>query len=142
MDVISPDRIAHFMALVPPPGSLSQLDKQVRGGLPKSSLKSCVEHVCLNREECRQLANRLVPVATYKRRRDRFTSDESEKIERLARVFATAEYVWGSEDEARAFLHTPHPLLDNATPLDIASTELGARRVEALLWRLFHGIAA
>jgi uncharacterized protein (DUF2384 family) len=35
-----------------------------------------------------------------------------------------------------------HPLLDGRTPLDVAMTELGARRVEELLWKLFYGVPA
>jgi uncharacterized protein (DUF2384 family) len=33
-------------------------------------------------------------------------------------------------------------MLGGRTPLDVAMTELGARRVEALLWRLFYGSTA
>ena len=85
---------------------------------------------------------RIVPEATYKRRRDKLNAEESARTERLARIYATAQYVWSSEDEARGFLHTPHPLLQGRTPLDVSMTELGARRVEELLWRLYYGIAA
>ena len=60
----------------------------------------------------------------------------------LTGIFATAAYVWNSEEEARAFLTTPHALLQGRSPLDVSLTELGARRVEELLWRLFYGIAA
>ncbi|MFD2272356.1 antitoxin Xre/MbcA/ParS toxin-binding domain-containing protein [Undibacterium arcticum] len=57
-------------------------------------------------------------------------------------MFATAEHVWDSEVDAREFLHTPHPLLNSQTPLDVSMTELGARRVEELLWKLFYGLPA
>ena len=33
-------------------------------------------------------------------------------------------------------------MLGGQPPLEVAMTELGARRVETLLWRLFYGIAA
>jgi putative toxin-antitoxin system antitoxin component (TIGR02293 family) len=56
--------------------------------------------------------------------------------------YATTHHVWGSDENALAFLHTPHAMLGGRTPLDVAMTELAARRVEALLWRLFYGIAA
>jgi len=69
-------------------------------------------------------------------------SQESERTERLARVVATADYVWDDTDAARRFLHEPHPMLEGRAPLDLALSELGARRVEDLLWRLFHGFPA
>ena len=101
-----------------------------------------VDRVCLSGEDRKKLLYRIIPEATYKRRRSHLTADESERTERLARVFATTEYVWNSEDDARAFLSTPHPMLQGRTPLDVSMTELGARRVEALLWKLYYGIAA
>ena len=140
MLTVTPEQIAAVMALSPLPRSFAELDDRVRGGLPKSALRASVDHIARTTEERRSLQFRIIPEATFKPRRDRQNPDESEKAERLARVFATAEYVWDSEGDAREFLNTPHPLLDARTPLDVSMTELGARRVEALLWRLFYGI--
>jgi putative toxin-antitoxin system antitoxin component (TIGR02293 family) len=142
MTTVSPAKIAAVMALTPLPRSFAELDDRVRGGLPKSALRASVEHVARTTEERRSLLFRIIPEATFKRRRDLLNPDESEKAERLARVFATTEYVWDSEGDAREFLNTPHPLLDGRTPLDVSMTELGARRVEELLWKLFYGIPA
>jgi putative toxin-antitoxin system antitoxin component (TIGR02293 family) len=142
MNIVSPEKIAAVMALTPLPRSFAELDDRVRGGLPKSALRASVEHVARTAEERRSLLFRIVPEATFKRRRELLNPDESEKAERLARVFATTEYVWDSEADAREFLNTPHPLLDGRTPLDVSMTELGARRVEELLWKLFYGIPA
>lgn len=142
MVLVTPERIGAVMALSPLPHSFADLDAQVSRGLPKSALKASVEHVTLSVEERRRLLHRLIPEATYKRRRDRLSQEESGRAERLARVYATAAHVWDSEDDARLFLHTPHPLLQGQTPLDVSLTEIGARRVEALLWKLFYGLAA
>lgn len=56
---------------------------------------------------------------------------------RLAWIVATATSVWSDEDDAREFLSTPHPKLEGRTSLDVALTELGARRVEELLWNFY-----
>ncbi|MEO8411364.1 MAG: antitoxin Xre/MbcA/ParS toxin-binding domain-containing protein [Propionivibrio sp.] len=113
-----------------------------RKGYPRGALKASIERICKSSEERKLLLYRIVPEATYKRRRETLSADESARAERLARIFATAEYVWDSESAAQAFLKTPHAMLQGRTPLDISLTELGARRVEELLWRLYHGIAA
>lgn len=118
------------------------MDSLVSHGLPKHALKAIVDNIGINTEEWKQLLYRIVPEATYKRRRDKLSAEDSVRTERLARIYATAQYVWNSEDEARLFLHTPHPLLQGRSPLDVSMTELGARRVEELLWRLYYGIAA
>jgi putative toxin-antitoxin system antitoxin component (TIGR02293 family) len=142
MVLVTPEKIASFMSLMPLPHSFAELDSLVSHGLPKQALKAIVDNIGLNTEERKQLLYRIVPEATYKRRRDKLSAEESGRTERLARIYATAQYVWNSEDEARAFLHTPHPMLQGRAPLDVSMTELGARRVEELLWRLYYGIAA
>ena len=142
MVLVTPENIAAVMALPSIPHSFAELDGFVASGLPKNALKASVDHVCLGTEDRKQLLYQIIPEATYKRRRDKLTAQESERAERLARVFATAQYVWNSDDDARAFLHAPHAMLWGKTPLDVSMTELGARRVEDLLWKLYYGIAA
>ena len=142
MLLVTPEKIGSVMALASLPHSFAELDELVSQGLPKHALKASVDRVCKSNEERKQLLYRIVPEATYKRRRSTLSADESGRAERLARVFATAQYVWNSEDDARTFLSTPHAMLQGRTPLDVSMTELGARRIEELLWKLYYGIAA
>ena len=142
MVLVTPEKIASVMALFPIPHSFAELDDLVAHGLPKDALKASVDRVCVSGDDRKRLLYRIIPEATYKRRRDHLTPDESGRAERLARIFATTDYVWNSEDDARVFLSTPHPMLQGRSPLDVSMTELGARRVEELLWKLYYGIAA
>lgn len=142
MQLVSPEAIAAVMALSPVPHTLAELEARVRAGLPKSALRAGVEQAAASAEARRALLTQIIPEATYKRRRERLTRDESEKAERLARVVATATYIWDDAEDAREFLRTPHPMLEMRAPLDVALTELGARRVEELLWQLFYGLPA
>jgi putative toxin-antitoxin system antitoxin component (TIGR02293 family) len=142
MVLVTAENIASVMALFPVPHSFAELDDRVARGLPKNALKASVDRVVVGADERKKLLYRIIPEATYKRRRDNLTADESERAERLARIFASTQFVWNSEDDARAFLNTPHALLKGRTPLDVSLSELGARRVEELLWKLFYGIAA
>ncbi len=142
MLLVSPERIAAVMALAPLPHSFAELDEMVARGLPKGALKACIDQIYVSAEERRQLLYRIIPEATYKRRRETLSAEESGRAERLARVFATAAYVWDSEEDARVFLTTPHAMLQGRSPLEVSLTELGARRVEVLLWRLFYRLAA
>ena len=142
MVLVTPEKIASIMALTSVPHSFAELDELVSHGLPKNALKASVDRICLNNEDRKHLLYRIIPEATYKRRRASLSVEESERAERLARIYATAQYVWNSDDDARAFLHAPHPMLQGRTPLDVSMSELGARRVEELLWKLYYGIAA
>ncbi|VWC41952.1 antitoxin Xre/MbcA/ParS toxin-binding domain-containing protein [Burkholderia lata] len=140
MQLVSPESIAEVMALHPVPHTLAELDARVQEGLPKSALRNCVESATSGVEAQHALLAQIVPAATYKRRRARLTHAESERTERLARIVATASYMWGNREDARVFLETPHPLLEGCKPLNVGLTELGARRVEELLWQLFYGL--
>src|SRR5260370_6943457 len=102
--------------------SLRELNDAVAKGLPKSALRWAAGHVFKDSGERRRLIFRIVPEATFKRRHNRLNSAESERTERLARVIATAEYVWDDTDEARRFLVTPHPALPRKTPLQASLT--------------------
>lgn len=142
MQIVSPENIASIMGIMPLPHTFSELDGIVRSGLPKSALRESIERIGRNTEERKKILYSIIAEATFKRRSERLTPGESERAERLARIFATAKYVWDSDTDGRDFLHTPHPLLENQTPLDVSMTELGARRVEELLWQLFYGLPA
>lgn len=119
--------------------SSADLQRVVREGLPVRALDEAVRYVAGSGREARVLRDRLVPRAT-RARRTRLRLPESERVERLARVMALAEQVWESRDDAREFLAQPHPMLEERSPLEMAETELGARRVERLLMSLEYGL--
>lgn len=140
-----PDRVADVMGGMAILGSrvlsVQDLEAAVETGLPKRALRLTLARVCSSAQHARSLLYKVVPEATFKRR-TRLTPAESERTERLARVIAAAEYVWDSRDDAREWLTKPHPELENRPPLEAALTELGARRAEEVLDRLFYGIPA
>jgi putative toxin-antitoxin system antitoxin component (TIGR02293 family) len=142
MLLINPEKIASVMALKTVPHSFAELDDMVVKGLPKGALKASIDHLFTRGDERQQFLYQIIPEATYKRRKTTLSASESERVERLARIIATASYVWNSDEEARLFLTSPHTLLEDRTPLDVSLTELGARRVEELLWQIFYGIPA
>jgi putative toxin-antitoxin system antitoxin component (TIGR02293 family) len=139
---VEPSKIAHVLGLRRKVTSVAQLDLQVEAGLPKASLAGVARHVYGSSPEAAALMQRVIPSATFHRRGEDLKPQESERVERLARVIATAEQVWDNTEDARAFLSTAHAMLDGKRPIEVALTELGARRVEHLLWSLFHGVAA
>ncbi len=143
--MIHPDKIADVMGGTAILGrrvrSVGDLEKTISLGLPKRALRITVERVYLSTGEVRRAMFRIVPEATFKRR-TRLTQGESERTERLARVIAAAEHAWNDREDAREWLTKPHPELGKLSPLESAATELGARRVEELLDRIFYGIPA
>ena len=122
--------------------SLLELNDAVERGLPKATLRIVVQRVFPDASDQRAMMHRIVPEATYKRRRERLSPAESERTERLARVVAIAEEVWQDRDQARRFLTTPHPEIGGKTPVDAALTELGARQAEEVMARIVYGLPA
>jgi putative toxin-antitoxin system antitoxin component (TIGR02293 family) len=122
--------------------SLLELNDAVERGLPKATLRNVARRVFSNASEQRAMMHRIVPEATYKRRRERLSPVESERTERLARVVAMAEDVWQNREQARRFLTTAHPEIGGKTPLDAALTELGARQAEEVMARIVYGLPA
>ncbi|HEY1262081.1 MAG TPA: antitoxin Xre/MbcA/ParS toxin-binding domain-containing protein [Terriglobales bacterium] len=120
--------------------SLRELSEAVSEGLPKDALRRTVRRVFSRPREADEVMYRVVPPATYKRRRTRLKAHESERTERLARVIAAAETVWNDREKAHRWLTKPHPELNRKAPLNYALSELGARQVEDLLDRIYYGL--
>ena len=122
--------------------SLLELNEAVERGLPKATLRIVAARIFPDASDQRAMMRRIVPEATYKRRRERLSPAESERTERLARIVAIAEDVWQDREQARRFLTTPHPEIGGKTPLDAALTELGARQAEEVMARIVYGLPA
>lgn len=117
----------------------------VRKGLPTKAVHNVVVHVSAGYpDDAANLQSFIVAPGTYKRRlaQGRLSPEESEKAARVARLMATAEHVLGDVDEARHFLHERHAELEGRKPIEVAETEIGAREVEAILWKAFYGVPA
>ena len=122
--------------------STADLESVVREGIPYRSYLYLVKHVAATAEQ-RSVVERLIVPRTTRLRRERegrLSREESERAERVARLRAMAEQVFESAADAVDFLYAPHPLLEGATPAERANTDLGARRVEAILDRLEYSL--
>jgi putative toxin-antitoxin system antitoxin component (TIGR02293 family) len=140
--MVEPRKVAQVLGLSGKVTSSQELENRLDAGLPKASLGVVARYVYGTSPDAAALMQRVIPSATFHRRGEELKPAEGERVERLARVIATAEHVWGGSEDARAFLSTEHAMLNGQRPIEVAVTELGARRVENLLWSLFHGVAA
>ncbi len=75
-----------------------------------------------------------------RKRSERLSNAESERLYRIAFLIARAVQVLGSLEGAQHWLDTGKRALGGATPLAFAKTEPGAREVEDLLGRIEYGI--
>jgi putative toxin-antitoxin system antitoxin component (TIGR02293 family) len=122
----------------------SELAGVIKAGMPVRAVASVVGQIAADRDVWATVRDVIVPEGTYKRRlkEGRLSVGEGERAARLALIFATARHVLGDDGEARRFLHEPHRELGGEKPIVAAETELGARQVEALLWKIYYGVPA
>lgn len=121
----------------------SELLERVEAGFSYETFERFQRNVDFPLEVLAQLVQ--IKVRTLARRREsgRLTSEESDRLLRVSRVFGKALSLFdGDLEAARSWLSTPAPALGNRTPQDVSTTEVGAREVENLVGRLEHGVFA
>lgn len=123
------------------PASQLTLGYSIADGLPVAALDRLADTVA---PDDARFKFRLIPKATLERRRrspsQRLTSEEGDRLARLAKVFSFPLDIYKEPEKARDFLARPHPMLDGKPPLDVAlATGPGADLVINLLGRAAHG---
>jgi putative toxin-antitoxin system antitoxin component (TIGR02293 family) len=123
------------------PETALALASSVEKGLPVSALDKFAGRI--SPLDVRGFAYRVVPKPTLERRRKQkqhLTTDESDRLARVAKVFAFGLEVFRDEAKVRDFLNRPHPMLDDKVPLELAlATGPGADAVVNLLGRTAYG---
>lgn len=140
---IQPARVADMMGGERTLGrdirTVTDLRHAVEDGLPISALDCVVRHVSRDDRSAAELKYRIIPKTTL-RRRQRLDPEESQRLERLARMTALAEQVWEDAELAHEFLNSVQPQLDGDRPVDLARTDLGTRQVETLLMKIEYAL--
>ena len=126
---------------VSPPSSVF-IEKAVESGLPRQALRHVAERIAGDdKAKVSALEWGVVPKTTLDRRESKLSPQESERTERVARLFVHARRALGTDAEAREFMTTPHPELDGRSPIESAKTDLGTRRTEQILNAIEYGLA-
>lgn len=113
----------------------------VREGLPVGIVDEVLETGRLTAAELDRLA---LPRKTLAHRRalGRLSAEQSDRLVRILRIIHTAEETFANAEKAHRWLRRPTSALADHAPLDLLDTDIGTRRVENLLGRIAHGIAA
>ena len=116
--------------------------KAVEQGVPLSALKGFADSSGF---ELKDLLEIVIPARTLKHRRQRkepLSLDESDRLARVARVYALAVGVFGNPEKARRWLSKPKLRFSEQTPLAMLRTDLGGRQVEEMLIQIDEGMFA
>ena len=122
-------------------GRAEWLNAAVRDGLPVRAVDDLVDAGLLTAAEIDRL---VLPRKTLSHRRSlgRLSPEQSDRLLRLVRLVGAAQSTFGAAEKAARWLRRPTSALAGSAPLDLLDTDIGARRVETLLGRIAHGIAA
>jgi putative toxin-antitoxin system antitoxin component (TIGR02293 family) len=117
-----------------------QMISCLKQGLPTDSFDQLRKRLNISGNALAKIVQ--IPKRTLDRRRatGRLTTDESERIVRIAQVYDMAVEVFGSQKKAENWLKKPARGLGGKIPLEYADTNLGAHEVINLLGRIDHGI--
>ena len=122
--------------------SAVMIEKAVEHGLPRHALRHVAEALAGgDKSKVAAIEWGVVPKTTLDRRVTQLSPQESERTERVARLFVQARRALGTAAEAREFMMAPHPALEGRSPVEASRTDLGTRRVERILTALEYGLA-
>ena len=122
--------------------SVLEIISIIEEGLPFSKFEIFQEILGLpNNQMARIIALPDSTLARKKKNNERFTSSQSERLVRLARILELSLRLFeGDTDATRRWLKAPRETLGGNTPLQMVATEIGAREVENLIDRLQDGV--
>jgi putative toxin-antitoxin system antitoxin component (TIGR02293 family) len=123
-------------------GSTEHVLAAIRTGLPASTLFEMMDRYRIPEASIGRVMSVSRSTLARRKKLGRLTEFESDRLVRIAGLYAMAEDILGSRDAASRWMQESNRSLGGETPLDYAETEVGAREVEDLLGRISHGIAA
>ena len=119
------------------PSVLAQIEK----GLPATSVERFGRNTGFSLEETLQLIS--IAKRTFMRRKQqgRLSPEESDRLIRASRVFATALHLFaGDVDDTREWLTDAQRAFGGITPAEMTRSDIGAHEVERLVFQLLHGV--
>jgi putative toxin-antitoxin system antitoxin component (TIGR02293 family) len=136
------ETVSQILGMRRKPASALEMALAIQKGLPAFSISRVCQRI--NLPEQQAAAALGIPLGalarlrrTPQRRLDPVTSD---RLYRMANLFAIASSALCGEDSARTWMRSRQPGLGNLIPVDLIGTEASAREVEDLLLRIEYGV--
>lgn len=124
------------------PGAEGRVESLVRHGFPFRTLIALGSAYGLDTRALAGVLDISERSLARRKARGRLTHNESDRLFRVARIAGMAEEVLGDRKKASRWLQKPNRALGGSVPLEQLDTDIGARRVEAVLGRAAHGVVS
>jgi putative toxin-antitoxin system antitoxin component (TIGR02293 family) len=116
--------------------------EEVERGLPVPAYETVTEALELTPVEVDRLLQVSMRTRARWKKRARLNAATSDRLVRLARIWALAVLVLESRDNAVAWLREPSGVLGGRSPLAAIATDPGAEKVANMLYQMERGIYA
>ena len=116
-------------------------DALIRKGIPYSKVRLVKAALNLTDNEFADYLG--ISLRTLQRKRDSHKAlsiPESDRLYRMAKIYALAVIVLEDEEMARKWLRRPQRGLGGSVPIQVIQTEAGAQEVEDLLEKIEFGV--
>ncbi len=126
------------------PVTTNEFHEAIKKGIPIAVLMRLKEQTHLSDEDLARILG-MSRKTLQRRRKEKdqvLTATEGDRAYRVARVFALAKVLFGSNEAASEWLREPRVGLGRDIPLDLLQTEAGALEVEDYLGRVAHGVVS
>jgi putative toxin-antitoxin system antitoxin component (TIGR02293 family) len=120
--------------------SRDQLAERLRAGLPYSTFESLLRSLDVSRRVLADTLHLTTRTLARRKREGRLAPVESNRVYRLARVFAHAVDVFDDRQKATAWFARPNQALGGRAPLSVLDTDIGVHEVDEILGRIEYGI--
>ncbi len=119
----------------------TRASRLIRTGLSAGSVDELVPLLGLSKKEDLSRALNTNSTSLWRWARDNkvLPGQAVEQILRSMQLQLFAADVFGGVEQARKWLHKPHPMLDDMAPSDFADNEFGAQKVRGMLAGLKYG---
>ena len=110
-------------------------------GLPSSALGEIAAALGLPKARIIKALKLVLRTMTEReRKRERFSTAESERLYRIVRVRSLAREIFSSDAAVAEWLNAADRTLGGRAPLEMLATDLGAQKVESLLRAMIYGV--
>lgn len=123
------------------PGRID-LIKEIDRGLPTAAYETLAKALHLKPEEANAVLRVSPRTRSRWKQRQRLDADSSDKLARVARIYALAIDVLENPQHAVAWLREPSASLHGVRPLDALATDAGTEQVVNILHQMEYGVYA
>ena len=117
-----------------------ELADAIRLGISYRAVEHVIDTGMLEANEVYELVGSRRSLARKKKEGRALSAIESDRLARVARVIGRAEDALGGRDTAHRWLRKPNRALGGRRPLELLTSDIGARMVEQVLGRIEHGV--